>query len=68
VTHYRKLIAATIKEIRRARGITQEELAELYNATSPKTLTTTRGAVAKYEVGLAECPASKFLKFQRLAS
>lgn len=59
-------VAEQLQLVRAKLNLTQEELTLLYNHTAPREITTTRGDIAKYEAGINDMPASKFIKFLRL--
>ncbi len=58
-----KSIAIELREIRTELGLTQTEFAEEFNSTEPLYITTTRADVSRYELGITDPPASKYVKF-----
>ena len=55
-----------IKAVRVSLGLTQAKLAKLFNKTSPKTVTTTRSDISRYELDLSDLPTTKYKKFLSL--
>ena len=58
----KKSIIKQVRAIRRRLGLTQYQLAVLYNATAPKEITTSRTDISKYESGINTIPVDKYLK------
>jgi len=55
-----------IRGFRRALGLNQREFADLFNESPPKCLKVRQGDISRYENGVINCPADKFLKFRDL--
>ena len=66
MSDYKNQVASTIRAFRRRSGITQEELARMFNETEPITTTTSRYDVAKYEATTNSCPGAKWFKFEKV--
>jgi transcriptional regulator with XRE-family HTH domain len=60
-----KEVGVQVKKIRHQLGLTQAEMAKLYNKTHPRSpdLKVTRVLISKYERADVKMPADKFLKF-----
>lgn len=59
-------IRRELKEIRKVLGLTQRELAALYNRTTPRSIKTSKTDISRYECGIIDLPASKYKKFLSL--
>lgn len=64
---YRKKAAEDIKATRKKLGMTLAQFAAAFNAAEPLDLSTTLQDVHKYERGVNQCPAPKYLKFMSMA-
>ena len=61
-----KPVSKEILETRKRLGLTQAQFARLYNKSIPKNSHTSREDISKYERGISDPPASKYLKFLTL--
>ena len=66
MTTYKNQIAEDIKRIRAALGLTQEGLAEAFNAIDDG-LKTSRLDILKYEKGINIPPGDKYVKIMNMA-
>jgi len=55
-----------VKKIREALGLSQEELATVFNRRAPRDLKVTRMDVSKYERATVRMPADKYLKLRAM--
>jgi transcriptional regulator with XRE-family HTH domain len=65
VTTYKNQIAEDIKRVRTALGLTQEGLAEAFNAIDDG-LKTSRLDILKYERGINTPPSDKYIKIMNM--
>ena len=62
----KQAIGKQIKDIRKARGLTQQGFADLFNSKCSANLATTRADIARYETGRNSIPAEKYVVFMSL--
>ena len=60
-------IGKQIKEVRKALGLTQQGLADVFNSKCSANLATTRADIARYETGRNSVPAEKYVVFMSLS-
>jgi transcriptional regulator with XRE-family HTH domain len=57
-------IGVFIKVLRIRKGLNREELAEAFNNTEPKDITTNEKSIGRYERGEVTIPGDKYEKFR----
>ncbi len=57
-------ICGFVRPIRKALGLTQDELTVLFNLADPTYLKISRGLLSKYESGDVDPPSTKYLKLK----